>query len=441
MCNRVCNQTRNCSGKGSRMASLVKIWIVRHVDKQGKRVPKGTPGARKRKERSTVWYGQHKDENGRWKRVPLYTDKEASRQRLAELVKGVERGEVGLVNPYKDHLDRPIDDHVQDYLAQLRTQGVNAKHYAERERLLRTALDDCGIKTLAELTADKIDAYIADLQKKPTKRNEAPGPASARTKDTYRGAVHAFCEWLVSTRPQRLRENPVTATAKPKGEIVRPRRAETVENLQRLLLVARERPLLEALTVRKGPRKGERYADVRPEVRERRMLEGRERALLYKTAILTGLRQGELARLQVWHLQLEADAPAVFVAAGHDRKNKQDIWLPLLTDHAVELAAWVRDTGKKPTDSVFYVPEKPNKIFKRDLKMAGIDYKDKTTGAYFDFHSLRHCTDTYLNAKGVPPSVIMLFMRHRHVRLSMQTYNDPRMHNLRQALDALPKLS
>jgi hypothetical protein len=34
--------------------------------------------------------------------------------------------------------------------------------------------------------------------------------------------------------------------------------------------------LLDALTVRKGSRKGERYADVRPEVRRRLELLGRE---------------------------------------------------------------------------------------------------------------------------------------------------------------------
>ena len=43
----------------------------------------------------------------------------------------------------------------------------------------------------------------------------------------------------------------------------------TEAELVKLLDVARERPLLDALTVRKGPRKGERYANVRPEVRER----------------------------------------------------------------------------------------------------------------------------------------------------------------------------
>jgi len=82
----------------------------------------------------------------------------------------------------------------------------------------------------------------------------------------------------------------------------------------------------------------------------------------------------------------------------------------------------------------------PNKIFRRDLRMAGIAYQDTTTGQYFDFHALRYCTDSYLNAAGVAPSVIMLYMRHRTMRLSMITYNDPRMTDARRALDALPKL-
>src|SRR5262245_10869283 len=168
---------------------------------------------------------------------------------------------------------------------------------------------------------------------------------------------------------------------------MRPRRAETVENLQKLLEAARQRPLREVLTIRRGRRKGERSAEVRPDVRERLLLLGRERCLLYKTAMLTGLRQGELARLLVWHLRLEGNAAARFAAPTHARKNKTPISLPLSPEHAAELATRIRDTNKQPTDAVFHVPQQPNKIFRRDLQMAGIDYKDRTTGCYFDFHS------------------------------------------------------
>src|SRR5205823_3427403 len=112
-----------------------------------RRVSRGTPGAKKVKERSTVWYGQFKVD-GRWTRVPLFTDKSASAVRLAELVKGVERGEVGLVNPHKESLGRGIDKHVEDYLTHLQTEGANPKHLSERGRLLRAVLDGCGFKTL-----------------------------------------------------------------------------------------------------------------------------------------------------------------------------------------------------------------------------------------------------------------------------------------------------
>ncbi len=216
------------------MASLVKIWITRYVDKSGSRVPKGTPGAKKVKERSTVWYAQYKHD-GKWKREPLFTDKSASAVRLAELVKAEARGEVGLVNPHKAAMEAEIDGHVEDYLTHLRTEGANPKHLSERERLLRAVLNGCGFKTLGDLSADRITGFISMLRKKPTKNNKDPGQASARTKDTYRGAVHAFAQWCVETRPQRLKENPVSACAKPKGEAVHDRRAESIENLKKLL--------------------------------------------------------------------------------------------------------------------------------------------------------------------------------------------------------------
>src|SRR5205823_914459 len=105
--------------------------------------------------------------------------------------------------------------------------------------------------------------------------------------------------------------NPFSSAPKAneKADPRRQRRAMTELELVKLLAVARERPLLEARTVRKGPRKGERYADVRPEVQARLQLLGRERALIYKTLVLTGLRKGELASLTAAHLRLDEAVP------------------------------------------------------------------------------------------------------------------------------------
>jgi hypothetical protein len=81
----------------------------------------------------------------------------------------------------------------------------------------------------------------------------------------------------------RLATNPFNAVPKAneKADPRRQRRAMAETELVNLLAVARERPLLDALTVHKGPRKGERYADVRPEVRARLELLGRERPSMF----------------------------------------------------------------------------------------------------------------------------------------------------------------
>src|SRR5262245_56824929 len=77
------------------MASLMKPWQVRY-EKDGKRVPRGTPGAKKVKERARKWYGQDIPGLPRRKRVPLLSDKAVARRMLAELVRKGELGEVGL---------------------------------------------------------------------------------------------------------------------------------------------------------------------------------------------------------------------------------------------------------------------------------------------------------------------------------------------------------
>jgi integrase len=79
------------------------------------------------------------------------------------------------------------------------------------------------------------------------------------------------------------------------------------------------------------------------------------------------------------------------------------------------------------------------KILKRDLAWAGIAYRDGR-GRTLDVHALRHTTATSLSRAQVAPRVAQAFLRHSDIKLTMQTYTDPRLLDESEALSALPDL-
>lgn len=225
----------------------------------------------------------------------------------------------------------------------------------------------------------------------------------ARTRNSYLCSALAFCNWCVEA--SKLVANPFEAVPKANewADPRRQRRAMTEPDLVCLLGVAGERPLLEALTVRKEPRRGECYANLRPEVRERLEWLGREQALIYKTLVLTGLRKGELASLTAAQLHLDEAVPFVALAAA-DEKNREGNDIPLRNDLAADLRDWLADrfarlqeealaggapipTRLAPDTKLFKVPHKLCKILNRDLRLAGIPKRDDR-GRVLDVHPL-----------------------------------------------------
>jgi integrase len=409
------------------MASLLRPWIVRYVNAKGLQVRKGTPGAKKVKRRTSKWYGQFVDAEGNRKRVPLCTDKGAALQMLAGLERDAQRQRAGLVDRFAEHRQAPIDSHLAEYETHLRNKGVSGKHLSETLRRLRAVLQHGQVGSLCDLRPEAVEQFLASLTE---------NKASARTRNTYLGSAKAFGRWCLRTR--RLGEDVLGCLQAAAGDAVRQRRSLPEDDLDRLLRAARERPLREAMTVRTGRRKGEACANVRPEVRARLERLGWERSLIYKTAVLTGLRRGELEALEVRHLTLAGPRPCAALA-GADTKNRQGAGLPLRADLAEDLRRWVEATGKTTSDKLFRVPVELVKILKRDLQLAGVPYKD-AHGRAFDVHALRHTTATFLGKGKVAPRVAQEFMRHSDIKLTMQTYTDPRLLNEAEALDALPRL-
>jgi integrase len=380
-------------------------------------------------------------------------DETAARQVLADLER---RAELVLSNVMTaseaaigDHQATPLAVHFAAYLAHLEAAGTCTVYRANAERQLNRLAADCSFGRLSDLNRAALERWLV------TRAREGMG---ARTRNSYLVTATCFANWCADPNVQRLAGNPFAGIVKAneKADPRRQRRAMTEAELLRLLPIARSRPLREALTVRKGPRKGERYADVRPEVRARLDLVGRERALIYKTLVLSGLRKGELASLTVGQLYL--DGPVCYAALdAADEKNGEGSDIPLRDDLADDLRAWLADKldrlqqaaltdgspipARLPPDApVFAVPSQLCKILDRDLQLAGIAKRDDR-GRTLDVHALRTTFGTLLSKGGVMPRTAQAAMRHSKIELTMGVYTDPKLLDVRGALDTLPALS
>jgi hypothetical protein len=165
---------------------------------------------------------------------------------------------------------------------------------------------------------------------------------------------------------------------------------------------------------------------------------GRERALLYRLAIETGLRAAELASLTRASFALAGAQITVTVEAGYSKHRRQDM-LPLRPDMAADLRTFL--AGKLPTAPAFNIPTGHlAAMIKADLASAGIDYRDDA-GRVVDFHALWHTAGTLLAASGAHPKVAQSLMRHSDIKLTMSRYSHVLIGQESDAVAALPDLS
>jgi len=391
-------------------------------------------------------------------------DETAASAVLGEMVKRAVHVKSGLMTAAQDavidHQGTPLDEHVAAWLDYLKGKGVTRKRLKGNESYLRRLTEACGFSRLADMNRSVVERHLARL---------AAGGISAAVRNGFRSAAVAFGNWCVAT--QRLVANPLDGIPKAneKADPRRHRRALTEDELRRLLDVAQRRPLLEAMTVRRGKRRGEAAVRLRGETKARLHRIGRERALIYKTLALTGLRKGELASLTIGQVDIEGPTPCVLLHAA-DEKNRQGSYVPLRADLAADLRQWLHGRLERlrercraygetlptrlPGDTrLFNVPTGLVRILDRDLVLAGIARKvrDPKTGKVridtrddrhwtVDVHALRHTFGTLLSKGGVAPRTAQAAMRHSSIDLTMNVYTDPQLLDVAGAVGALPDL-
>ena len=377
-------------------------------------------------------------------------DKEAAGRVLADLERRAELVKAKVISASEDaiadHQDMPLAEHFEAYIDHQKARELNRVRIQNTRNRLSRLAEDCDFRRLGDLSAVALERWLV------TRQAEGMG---AGNRNEYRQELVGFGNWCVRTG--RLITNPFAKVPKAdtKADCRRKRRALTENELTRLLEAAKLRPLLDAMTVRRGKDKGRPVAKLRPETQCRLEALGRERALIYKTMVLTGLRKAELASLAVGSLELDQAVPYAVLNAA-DEKNRQGSEIPLRDDLARDLKQWLAEKlsltqaeaqrqqkpspSKLPPDTpLFNVPSGLVRILDRDLAAAGIPKRDDR-GRTVDVHALRHTFGTHLSKGGVAPRTAQAAMRHSQIDLTMNVYTDPRLLDVVGALDALPLL-
>lgn len=403
------------------------------------------------------WYARYRDASGQDVRISTNChDEQASRKVLSDLLAEADKVRSGIISPEESHAARhamrPMVEHIADYSAFLKIKTIRGRRVSESHRYgVKLQLDqlvvDCSFKRIGDITRQRVMRWLCD---ETDKNDKVP-----RTIQKYRATLIAFCKWAV--RDGRLAANPlVELPSVTVDEVRRRRRPLTLEEIGALLGATATRPLRDALLIRRGKRKGQELAKVSQAERDRLGRLGRERVLIYKTLIYTGLRKSELASLTVADAHLDDERPYVELAAKNAKSGKgaslplrADLVLDLRQHLADKLARYRQLTLKDHRAEVpmalpgetklLDVPHDLIRIFDRDLAAAGIAKTD-ADGRTADVHSLRHTFATLLSKAGVAPRMAQELMRHSDIRLTMNVYTHLQLVDTAGAVESLPSI-
>ena len=335
--------------------------------------------------------GYYTGQDGKQVRFTGFSDYDATVQEAARREREAAGHAAGVILIDEHHLSALIGSHMAAYIEDMRRTGRAEDYCVNTKFRLGEIVRECRWLTLKGIRADALTSYLARLK---------DGGKSGKTVNDYLAAAKTFVNWCI--KQGRLAANPLNGVARISHVDNEERRALTEDEIQRLLAAA-------------------------PPYRR----------LVYRAALLTGLRHGELAKLQWGDLHIgPGERPFIALRAKTTKAKRADT-LPLRADLADELRA-AKPADSDPGDLVF--PRVPYfQTFHKDREAANIDYEDRR-GRKVVFHSLRVTYGTMLQRAGVPLRTAMSLMRHTDSRLTMNIYTDPALLDMAGAVESLPDL-
>ncbi len=309
-----------------------------------------------------------------------------------DFIREKERELSGIIapRPVRDAASRSLTEHLAEFLGYMEGLNRSASHISHVGTRVRNLIADCGWRHLSDVTAKSFELW----------RQNKAAKLSVKTRNEYRASMFSMLAWLEEN--EELDANPFKRVKKTDGrgqETVK-RRAATHAEMESILNVAGK------------------YA------------------VAYLAAATTGLRRGELSKLEWGDLHLDAAQPVALVRAAttKDRKPARAYLGPQLVAELKKL-----HSPGMPSNSLVLAGRMPTmKKMLGHLAQAGIPYVDDQ-GRRLDFHALRMTFDTNLAIAGVSDAARMKLMRHKSPRLTLEIYTDSDKVPVAGALAKLPE--
>lgn len=264
--------------------------------------------------KSRTWWCRYGPDRHHLSAVKLnVVDEQVARTKLAEILRDAERVAHGITPPQhlRDGAIKPMADHLEDFVADLRARQRSEEYCSNTERLVTRLLTECNWKLPGNVSAE---SFINWRSAKPLSRLNKR-PLAPKTLNEYLNHANALLGWM--RKQGRILVNPLADVSKveTRGKEVRKRRAYTDQELAALLKVA-------------GPRR-----------------------VVYLTAVQTGLRRGELEAL-VW-ADVHLGAPRPFINARSSITKNKNAAALFLRDDLVEALGKLKPSNVMPGVRVF----------------------------------------------------------------------------------------
>ncbi len=370
-----------------------------------------------------------------------FTDKAATQQLAAQLLREQERKEVGLHDQFSGARRTPLLEHLTAFTRSMengtmsgrRLRGRPTPDYVKKVTArMQRLFGILAVSRIEQLNVAEAEKALSD---------QVAAGWSAKTRDDHAALLRQFGNWLVddgrwSVNPfARLRSISTAATKTFR------RHAYTLAELGKVVDAAEQRALQEYRT--SNPM-------ARPESLEKKRRAGWERGVLYQAAAYTGLRRGEITKLVWSDLNLDGAAPSLEVRpeiAKNRRRARIELprWLAQLLVDVRKSQGAERGQPVRASEHVFGASYRHlTERLKADAIWAGIGRLVggrvvNDAGAVLDFHALRVTLATLATEIGMPPKHLQELMRHSDIRLTMEVYTRVRSGAMRSEVDRMPR--